>query len=457
MKATCSWLTASWLTVGLLGLQAGALGCRSEGLPFDGGTQDGDTVDGGAADAEATDGAVDDVGSASDSAPVDAPSDGALDGGPAASLTVHFPPNGITSASTLWFRGRSQGITRIAIGDVEGELAADGTWQLEVPLVHGSQTVTAMITPERGGMYEEELATLTRTDDPAPTRGTGDKPGRPMGMAYSPTRNAAIISDDVNDGLWAYDLVSGDRTVLSGEGAGGIGEGFAIVRPTALALDGDQAFVLDGAAVVAIDLGTGDRTFFSGEASAPCVSCPIEAEPRGTGPSGAMTDIGFDGDRLIASMDGVGVVTIDRTSGDREVLSDGPEHPSSMALSGGAAYLTEVYRDVLLHVDLATGTRTPWSSRMADRFGNPDALIHLDEGDRFFVEDGNAIFEVNDEMTRPLPVANAAVPMRTVTALTAGPGYLLVMDHVPNWGENPRAPILFAVDPTSGQTVIVSN
>ena len=78
------------------------------------------------------------------------------------------------------------------------------------------------------------------------------------------------MTDPAAGALVAVDLATGDRSVLSGAGAGA---GPAFGGPVAVALDepGGRALVLDPelGAVIAVDLATGDRTPLPAEEAGP--------------------------------------------------------------------------------------------------------------------------------------------------------------------------------------------
>ncbi len=83
----------------------------------------------------------------------------------------------------------------------------------------------------------------------------------PSGVALDPAGGKALVTDRALGVLFRVDLTSGDRTVLSGvEGTEARGAGSpALVAPRAAVVVESRALLLDGDAVVEVDLLTGDR------------------------------------------------------------------------------------------------------------------------------------------------------------------------------------------------------
>jgi DNA-binding beta-propeller fold protein YncE len=176
------------------------------------------------------------------------------------------------------------------------------------------------------------------------------------------------------DALFAVDLVSGDRTLVStadkyATPEGTLrGSGPAMTSPFACALDLTQGrmFVADGQhkTVLAVDLESGDRTIVSTHADEAGVQ-------HGAGhelalPMGLRLDAGGEALWLVDSVLST-VVRVDIASGDRSIRADGgvgpglrlPE-PIAVALDAGRSRALVIDEKVagIVQVDLATGARS---------------------------------------------------------------------------------------------------
>lgn len=234
-------------------------------------------------------------------------------------------------------------------------------------------------------------------------------------MAYDPTRGAGservLLVDRFAASIFAVDIATGTRTVLADASTG---TGDPLIEPWGIAIDVDngRALVTDldasgtrHAAVVAIDLDTGDRTFvspfaapvqrlqgitldaandtayaYSGASLYAIDTSSTASEGQRTLLADATTGTGetlqlpaaitFDAsaDRLLVSDAGLdAVVAVDPTTGDRTVIAgndagSGPRIRGSLEAvafdeRGEQAYVHSQIRD-LWRIDLETGART---------------------------------------------------------------------------------------------------
>lgn len=170
------------------------------------------------------------------------------------------------------------------------------------------------------------------------------------GMDIDVVGNRALISDHGLAAILAVDLSSGARSVISGPG---VGAGPALQNPLGVALGlAGTLFVVDGGAIVRIDLVTGDRSVLGG--SGPAFNQPA--------------DVVFDSvsNRLLVSNAGAGAVfSVDAATGDRTILSNsvngaGPAipYPGGLALDGPGNRVLVASQRRIVSVDLTTGDRT---------------------------------------------------------------------------------------------------
>jgi DNA-binding beta-propeller fold protein YncE len=193
------------------------------------------------------------------------------------------------------------------------------------------------------------------------TTGSGPMIGSLVGMALDAAAGRALVLNPLTDTLLAIDLDTGARTVIADAATG---SGKPLLGVTAVALD-DQAnralvttWSWPDAALVAVDLSTGDRTVISGLGTGAGVelSAPVDVVLDAANQRALLTD--FDGGKTIA---------VDLGTGDRALFSDeattsGPllEFPTGMAVDAtrGRVLIFDGPRHSLFGVDLQTEART---------------------------------------------------------------------------------------------------
>lgn len=187
---------------------------------------------------------------------------------------------------------------------------------------------------------------------------------RAQDVAFDPAFNRALIVDSG----WAaqriivgVDLITGQRTLLSGNGVGS-GPSLPSMYNVSVAADGLTAYVAAYDTLLEVDLNTGDRTILSDPST-------------GSGPTfsyGAAAHLDEGGNRmLIADRLLDQLFAVDLTSGDRTLLSDetvGTADPITYPVDVGydpiadRAYLAEYGYGSgdpgLMGVDLVTGEQT---------------------------------------------------------------------------------------------------
>jgi len=268
--------------------------------------------------------------------------------------------------------------------------------------------------------------------------GTGPNLDFPAGLAVDQRNDRALVIERAipgNDKVVAVNLVTGDRTTLSGNGTG---SGPVMTQPIEIVLDraGDTAYVLDrpanDGAVYSVDIATGDRTVISdnhGTGSGPGLVLPFFAildEENGrllltderSGSDGAVVAVDLvTGDRTEVSGNSVGtgasfqeprgivndathnrwlvldkvagaVVSVDPLTGNRTVFSDastgtGPTFadPSDIALgpAGDYLYVVDWTLQAVIRVDLQTGDRSIFHDAGSGSDLNAVLAVELDE------------------------------------------------------------------------------
>lgn len=314
----------------------------------------------------------------------------------------------------------------------------------------------------RRAMFSVELASGKATVISDVRTGTGPVFAQLVDAAVDAPQGRALVLDASPGALLAVDLTTGARTVVSDAATG---SGPTLRMTSALALDAaaGRAFVAGGigetAALVAVDLDTGDRTLISGP-------------ERGSGPAlGNPKDVALDpaGNRaLITDWVLGGLVAVDLATGDRTLVStpataNGPtlELPDGVSLDAaqGRALLVDRMRGVLLAVDLDTGERTLLAG---DSLGSghelrtPNALA-MDEAARRVI--------VGDLGGAALVAVDLATGARTVISSDTvgdGPSLGTIEAVAVNWRDggivvaNAFDDLLMAVDPATGARTVIS-
>jgi len=202
-----------------------------------------------------------------------------------------------------------------------------------------------------------DLASGVRRIVSDPSTGNGPRFG-PRAVALDGERalvlatNVDVPDEDDHLALFAVDLASGDRSIVSDEFTG---EGRPFFEPRDIALAGNLAFLTDWVELIAVDLETGDRTIVSGPS-------------RGQGglPYEYVRGLVLDGNRAIVAANSdtnFGLMAVDLASGDRSIVSNeftgqGPMFRETQDLVLDGDRVLALSRGVLFAVDLATGDRT---------------------------------------------------------------------------------------------------
>ena len=215
-------------------------------------------------------------------------------------------------------------------------------WLTGLDLAHGARTVLASQDVGSGPMW----GVINRNDDVS-------------AIAVDRLRGRALLAAHGSDPdlLFAVDLDTGARTVLSGDG---VGTGPALAFPKAMLMDeaADQLLVADLSlpAVLAVDPSTGDRAVLSGDG--------VGAGPALSFPSALVMDAA-QGRLIVLDIGLNAVLAVDLLTGDRTVLSDdstgyGPRLLDMVHLSPGPAPDLVLVVDRwggVIEVDLSTGDR----------------------------------------------------------------------------------------------------
>ena len=311
--------------------------------------------------------------------------------GPSApSATIAFPPSqSLTNDNTMTVRGSAQDadgstITSVQVNGADVE-TNDGfaTWQITVPLALGENSLVVS-TQDAEGNIDNAAASAVVHARPLPFL----KNVAESGLIVDTANNRALVMDNTQDALMAFDLSSGERTVISStrgldqfenQVAKGSGENFIFAQFPVLDSENqrvlmmeklNRSFTHDG--IFAVDLNTGERSIVFDE-----------NQPGGSGPTiTLLRALQLDPDRnRFVIMEGVNtklrLLSMNRDTAVRSLLSgnargSGPTFTSLDAFALDAdnnrAFAT-THSDngiLILEVDLDTGNRTITSGFDAD-------------------------------------------------------------------------------------------
>ena len=186
-----------------------------------------------------------------------------------------------------------------------------------------------------------------------------------------------MVLDSIQAAIIEVDLVTGQRTVFSAEGRRGNGPGFS--NPLGIAIDSTHAFVVNqGTGVLLrVDLTTGDREPVSDATSTgPSFVSPESITLRGNNQA-LVTDSGLSA-----------IVSVNLTDGTRDLLqingSISLQQPKYIAVeqAGIKAYIVDTGLKALLELDIGTGTLLKLVS-----IDSPQSLVLDEENRRILIPD----------------------------------------------------------------------
>ena len=291
-----------------------------------------------------------------------------------------------------------------ALVTVDGQTAAEtvlveGLPNASAVAVHAA-TDRALVTASEiglsseGGVLAFQLSDGVRSVFSGPGAGSGPVILDPRGIAINALGNVAYVADGFTSDTFIVDLSTGDRSVL-------LAVGPAAGDPTAIAFDPTRSRILitaeAGLALYAIDLATGQRGVLSNGGVG---NGPAFEDPRG---------VRYDAlrDRYLVTDAGLrALIAVDPFTGDRTIVSDdelggGPffGRPSGLAFdAGGRLFLADAGRDALLQVNPVTGVR---SSVFDTSFGfgplilDPVGIALNFAGDTAYVADRLGVYRVS--------------------------------------------------------------
>jgi DNA-binding beta-propeller fold protein YncE len=210
-------------------------------------------------------------------------------------------------------------------------------------------------------------ASVTSVSDE--TRGTGPTCNGPAGVVLDAARNRVLV---IQNGvasfyqwpwtLFAFDLATGNRTIVSGEahGVGPLPVTDLLYGDGGIAIDppNDRVFVAGPAYFFEVDLATGDRTEISGAS--------VGSGPALQVATGIALDL-VNGRAFLADSSADAVIAVDLATGDRTVFAEGLSGSTNgltslvLDAAGNRLLVTDMATDSIHAIDLLTGDTTLFS------------------------------------------------------------------------------------------------
>jgi hypothetical protein len=379
-------------------------------------------------------------------------------------LRIVFPPAGAVASEQIVVRGTNTlGGTIRVNGAAATSTDGFATFRATVALATGDNTISVTAEGSGGAALGKTDVVVRRfaTDD-AIQRGGGDAFSifRTFGFVIDADQREAILCDDIYDGLVRIDLRTGDRSLASASESsnkGMVGKGFnEIDNPRGVTLDKPgHALVVDGGKLVGIDLASGDRTLLSGAGAGGGTAAKL------------FVGVGYDpaGRRAVAlDYEGNALFAIDPASGQRTVLSSASKGsgsgfdsfgPIDLDLAHGRALTTRAYSAPLIAIDLATGNRSTLSG---DGAGSGPAL-----GEPYapaVAPSLGAVFVWDKAQKRIVAVDLSTGARRVLADATTGAGAAITGVDRMAFGRDllfvRGSGGLLAVDPVDGNRVVIS-
>lgn len=357
-------------------------------------------------------------------------------------VQVYFPPaDALTDQTTVAVFGTASdpdGVASLTVGGLAaGTSNAFADWKASLPVASGDQLFSVDAVDAKGNAsapaagpfllrrtgrllsqvpslaYDPNVGRLRAVDAPSkllveidPVAGTlrtfsdvgggvgaGPSFGTIAGVASEPISGMTYVTC-ASDRLMRVEPVHGDRTIVSGPGAGAgpaLNDGGGIV----ISPNGATAWVVNrgDSTILAVDLGNGNRTLVSGGGA-------------GNGPAfsntlrGAALDV-VGGRLFVLQVGPAAVYSVELATGNRAVVSDsgtgtGPtlSYPSNAVYDAANARLivSDATAHRVLAIDVASGNRTELSGASVGtgaRLLGPDGLAADFAGGRVFAADGS--------------------------------------------------------------------
>jgi hypothetical protein len=282
------------------------------------------------------------------------------------------------------------------------------------------------------------------------------------GIEFDLTRNRVLVlASPAVDRLLSVDLAGGDRSVVSGDPVGS-GPALVFARKFTIDASNNRAVIPDASAnaIYLVDLDSGDRTIVSSNASV------------GSGPLfGQPTDVAVDlpNDRILVMDVTAGLIAVDLANGNRSVISNaatgaGPllSQPSGVALDedGNRVIVADYGLPAIIAINLATGDRNV----ISDNTGIGSGTNFFVPYDISFEKEANRVLVVDYGVDILMAVDLDTGDRTSVSSNVVGTGInfinpeLIALDKANNraFVYDIAVTALMVVDLSTGQRAVVS-
>lgn len=371
------------------------------------------------------------------------------------------PPVSWTDAESILVRGHAYDPDTVDLIRVNDKPASsqDGfaNWQLRVPLAKTEGKIRISTRDLLGKI--DSLADIASIREPSP------RLGLPVGISIDPLRAKAYVADTALRALVEVDLQNSSSRILS-DSENGLGPDFA--TPRALSSRGNRALVIDRGldALIEIDLESGDRRLVS---DANRGDGPLLQEPRTLVQD---EERAYVIDRLRRA-----VLVVDLATGDRQILSGpdvgmGPGYssPEGIAIYGDRLLVADTVslafpsRGRLLAVDPDTGDRQV----LADSSQSSEAKLLAPiamalQANRIYILQVGYSARFVPEQLQVIQIHLPSTARKVLSGMELGSGPFLEGSlGIAASAElllvsNPESGLLIAIDPMTGERVVLSN
>ena len=368
---------------------------------------------------------------------------------------IQYPPvKSLTDQALIEVRGVAEDlegspITSVSVNGFAAE-SSDGfaTWNVTIPLELGDNALVVETADDKNNVDDEAAEALVKASAYPfllePNEGS---------VAVDSDNNRALVVDSALEALFAFDLSTGERTVISAQepqdnfGAQApVGGGINLRNPGHLVFDPDNNRVLvteqSLGKIIAIDLATGERSEF------------LNRNTGGSGPGLTLLRsqvLDLANNRVLV-MDGVNgnirLFAVDLTTGNRMIISSAGRGSGQVINSAEAIALDTAnnrllaadgnngLRGTLLAIDLNSGNRTVLSGLnrtnnqlvgAGPEFFSPQSLDFDSDNGRVLIADSSfeTVFTVN-LATGERTVITGTVP-NTTQQVGVGPKFIALI------------------------------
>jgi hypothetical protein len=377
-------------------------------------------------------------------------------------VRILFPVSGATDEAQLVARGVGSQLSSV---EVNGHAAqsTDGfrTWTATVTLAAGPNDIVVTARDLSGAAVTGPKVVVTGGTR---LRGSGYSPrmGYPRGIQVTSDGRFIYTAEPYTKGTYQVEVATGAAKLLQGANHTRL----AYPNNVDVALDERDGRVYspsgDEGLMLYFELGTGDEYEVAAGTWASTYVEHIAYEPQGqrlivlgANASGAGTLYGFD------ASTGVRTVLSDATKGAGPAL----RNVTAVALdaAAGKVYCSAVYANALSVIDLSTGDRAALPAGSGPSPGEWAFLASsTDEPGVLYGQWGAEVYRIAVATGARKLVASATVgrgvPLQDIGGMTYADGVLyLVRSNNPEAGADPSSNMIFALDPSTGDRLIITN